>query len=158
MATQPMTSEAIALTQKKMDMALDDIIKMSKRAATKAKKSRAPNKNPRAFNDAAKAKSSKLRDFMDSRASLRQGALARKRSKFLGNHFQLATEAARKVAAAPFRGKAFNRPRGSNLNRSRSGTQAGQRAANGGVTAKVCLSVCLLMLHLVSQWKKVFYE
>ena len=37
MATKPLTTEAIALTEKKMDMALEDIIKMSKNPKSKIK-------------------------------------------------------------------------------------------------------------------------
>lgn len=40
MAAKPLTTEAIAFTEKKMDMALEDIIKMSKNTKTKAKKPR----------------------------------------------------------------------------------------------------------------------
>jgi hypothetical protein len=40
MATKPLTSEAIAITEKKMDMALEDIIKLSKNTKTKPKKQR----------------------------------------------------------------------------------------------------------------------
>ncbi|KAL9268077.1 hypothetical protein AKJ16_DCAP22192 [Drosera capensis] len=101
MAAKPLTTEAIALTEKKMNMALDDIIKMSKDNAIK-KKPRTFNKNKRMFNG-AQDKSAKVRQYMDSRSSLRQGALARRRSNFQGNAFPLASEAARKAIVAPLR-------------------------------------------------------
>ena len=40
MATKPLTTEAIALTEKKMDMALEDIIKMSKNPKSRGRKQR----------------------------------------------------------------------------------------------------------------------
>ncbi|KAL9260753.1 hypothetical protein AKJ16_DCAP13632 [Drosera capensis] len=101
MAAKPLTTEAIALTEKKMNMALDDIIKMSKDSATK-KKPRTFNKNRRMFNG-AQDKSAKVLQYMDSRSSLRQGALARRRSNLQGNGFPLASEAASKAAVAPLR-------------------------------------------------------
>ncbi|XP_030530306.1 uncharacterized protein LOC115740834 isoform X2 [Rhodamnia argentea] len=137
MATKPLTSDAIALTEKKMDMTLDDIIKMSKNPANKAKKFRTSNKNQRSFRNAAKEKSLKFRHFMDTRSSLRQGALARKRSNFQPNHFPLATEAARKAGVNPFGGRAFNRDRIAYANRPRGGAVFRQkRIANGAVAAK----------------------
>ncbi|THG08540.1 hypothetical protein TEA_005079 [Camellia sinensis var. sinensis] len=114
MAAKPLTSETIALTEKKMDMTLDDIIKMSKSNTTKANKPRVSNRNQKFVNSAAQEKSTKVRRFMDSRSSLRQGVLAQRRSNFQGNQFPLATEAARKAAVAPFRNRAFNRSRGFN--------------------------------------------
>ncbi|KAJ4977202.1 hypothetical protein NE237_002308 [Protea cynaroides] len=44
MAAKPLTSEAIARTEKKMDMTLDDIIKMSKKPDFKFKNQRVPVK------------------------------------------------------------------------------------------------------------------
>ncbi|RRT83934.1 hypothetical protein B296_00015632 [Ensete ventricosum] len=38
METKPLTAEAIALTEKKMDMTLDDIIKMSKKNTSKGRR------------------------------------------------------------------------------------------------------------------------
>ncbi|OVA14692.1 hypothetical protein BVC80_1819g4 [Macleaya cordata] len=125
-ATKPLTSEAIALTEKKMDMTLDEIIKMSKKPTTKVKKQRVPNKGQKFFNAGAGAaargnpasgNSLKVRQFMDSRSSVRQGALAQRRSNFQGNHFSLATEVARKAAAAPTRNRPFNRSRPVNWNK-----------------------------------------
>ncbi|KAF8033374.1 hypothetical protein BT93_D2089 [Corymbia citriodora subsp. variegata] len=143
MAAKPLTSDAIALTEKKMDMTLDEIIKMSKNPANKAKNFRTSvsyfslNKNQRNFRNAAKEKSLRYRHFMDTRASLRQGALARKRSNFQPNHFPLATEAARKAGVHPFGGRAFNRDRIANANRPRAGAVVNQkRFVNGAVAAK----------------------
>ncbi|XP_059639932.1 uncharacterized protein LOC132282319 isoform X2 [Cornus florida] len=137
MAAKPLTTEAIALTEKKMDMALDDIIKMSKTTTTKAKKQRVSNKSQKNLNTAAQEKSAKMRRFMDSRSSLRQGALARRRSNFQGNQFPLATEAARKAAVVPLNNRPFNRSRAVNINKSRVGAPPVQRkAANGRFALK----------------------
>ncbi|KAL2236715.1 UNVERIFIED_CONTAM: hypothetical protein Sindi_0863200 [Sesamum indicum] len=117
MAAKPLTTEAIALTEKKMDMTLDDIIKMSKTNATKPKNQRVSNRGQKFVNNAAQDKFSKARRFMDTRSSLRQGALARRRSNFQGNQFPLAAEAARKAAVAPIRNRAFNRSRPFKVNK-----------------------------------------
>ncbi|XP_076904002.1 uncharacterized protein LOC143559245 [Bidens hawaiensis] len=111
MAGKPLTTVEIALTEKKMDMTLDDIIKMSKNGtgANKGKKQRLPNKNQKFSNNAVQDKSMRLRRFMDSRSTLRQGALAQRRSNFQGNQFPLAAEAARKAAVAPIHNRNFNR-------------------------------------------------
>ncbi|KAK4797159.1 hypothetical protein SAY86_029485 [Trapa natans] len=138
-AIQPMSREAIAAAEKKLDMALDDIIKMSKRAASKVKRSRASIKNHRDFSNVARGKSSKLGGFMYSRGLLRQGTLARKRSNIQGNHFQLETQAAGKAFAAPFSGKASKNHRGANSNKSRSGPRVGQGATDGGIRIKETL-------------------
>lgn len=119
MAAKPLTTEAIALTEKKMDMTLDDIIKMSKTNATKPKNQRVSNRGQKFVNNAAQDKFSKARRFMDTRSSLRQGALARRRSNFQGNQFPLAAEAARKAAVAPIRNRAFNRSRPFKVNKPR---------------------------------------
>ncbi|KAG4131086.1 hypothetical protein ERO13_D09G185000v2 [Gossypium hirsutum] len=127
MAAKPLTSEAIALTEKKMDMTLDDIIKMSKNTSNKSKKQpRIPNKIQRPVSNAAKDKALKVRQYMDSRASVRQG-----------NRFPFVAEAARRAAVAPFRNRAFNSRRVANLNKPRVGAPPVQRrATNGGFTAK----------------------
>ncbi|KAK9009896.1 hypothetical protein V6N11_036419 [Hibiscus sabdariffa] len=114
MAAKPLTSEAIALTEKKMDMTLDDIIKMSKNPSIKGNKQqqqqrRISNKSQRPMNNAAKDKAFKVQQYMNSRASLRQGVLAQRRSNFQGDRFPFAVEAARRAAVAPFRNRAFNR-------------------------------------------------
>ncbi|XWS50094.1 hypothetical protein CRYUN_Cryun12cG0059000 [Craigia yunnanensis] len=139
MAAKPLTSEAIALTEKKMDMALDDIIKMSKNTSNKANKQRrVPNKSQKPVSNAAKEKALKVRQYMDSRSPLRQGVLAQRRSNFQGNQFPLAAEAARRTAVAPFRIRAFNGSRVANLNKPRIGAPPVQRrAANGSFAAKL---------------------
>ncbi|XVF12960.1 hypothetical protein REPUB_Repub08aG0165500 [Reevesia pubescens] len=140
MAAKPLTSEVIALTEKKMDMTLDDIIKMSKNAPNKSKKQRwlpHQNKSQKPVNNATKAKALKVRQYMDSRSSLRQGVLAQRRSNFQGNQFPLAAEAARRATIAPFRVRAFNGSRVTNFNKPRIGAPPVQRrAANGGFAAK----------------------
>ena len=119
MAAKPLTTEAIAITEKKMDMALDDIIKMSKNTGNKGRKQRRlPNKLQKFPNNATQDRPRKLQRFMDSRSSLRQGALANRRSNFQGNQFALATEVARKAAVAPIRPRPFNR-RAPNWNKTR---------------------------------------
>ncbi|XP_021291875.1 uncharacterized protein LOC110422328 isoform X1 [Herrania umbratica] len=138
MAAKPLTSEAIALTEKKMDMTLDDIIKMSKNSTKAKKQQRAPIKSQKPVNNAAKEKALKVRQYMDSRSSLRQGVLAQRRSNFQGNRFPLAAEAARRAAIAPIRVRAFNGSRVANMNKpSRIGAPPVQRrAVNGGFAAK----------------------
>ncbi|XP_057966841.1 uncharacterized protein LOC131157023 [Malania oleifera] len=138
MASKPLTNEAIALTEKKMDMTLDDIIKMSKNTTFKAKKQRVPNKSQTFLNGTAQEKSSKVRRFVDSRSSLRQGFLAQRRTNFQGNQFPLTTEVARKAAVAPIRNRAFNnRSRVVNWNKSRVGGMPGPRKVPNGGFAKV---------------------
>lgn len=119
MASKPLTSEAIALTEKKVDMSLDDIIKLSKTHTMKPKKQRLSNRGQKSFNNVSQDKGLKVKRFMDTRSSLRQGALAQRRSNFQGNQFPLATEAAKKAAVAPIRNRAFNRSRPFNVNKSR---------------------------------------
>ncbi|XP_076953204.1 uncharacterized protein LOC143627207 [Bidens hawaiensis] len=51
----------------------------------------------------------KLRRFMGSRSSIRQGVLGQRRTNFQGNQFPLAAGAARKAAVAPIRNGNFNR-------------------------------------------------
>ncbi|KAL2902800.1 UAP56-interacting factor [Bienertia sinuspersici] len=110
MATKPLTTEAIALTEKKMDMALDDIIKLSKTNNGKSKKQRVSNGN-RKITNGIQERSTKIRQYMDSRSTLRQGALAQRRSNFQGNSFPVASDAARKSVATPFRNGGFQRNR-----------------------------------------------
>ncbi|KAG6481954.1 hypothetical protein ZIOFF_058578 [Zingiber officinale] len=102
MATKALTKEAIAMTEKKMNMSLDDIIKMSKENSAKGKRPPRPpvseyilarkNRNPSHGNTV-------LQGFMDSRSSIRQGVLAKRRSNFHGNQFLVIIEAARKAAS-----------------------------------------------------------
>ncbi|KAG2295448.1 hypothetical protein Bca52824_042117 [Brassica carinata] len=123
MATEkPITTETVALTEKKMDMSLDAIIKMSKSNTTnvnKGKKLRASNKKEK-FNGAAKNSTVKAQRYMDSRSDVRQGAFAKRRSNFQGNHFPVTTAVARNVASgAPIRGRPINAGRMANTNQSR---------------------------------------
>ncbi|GAB4857561.1 hypothetical protein Ancab_015469 [Ancistrocladus abbreviatus] len=128
MAAKPLTTEAIALTEKKMDMTLDDIIKMSKNHAVKNKKQRASNKS-RKFFGGAQDKSLKVRQYMDSRSSVRQGVLAQRRSNFQNNRFPLASEAARRAAAGPLRNRAFYHGRAANWYKPRAGAPLRQQGS-----------------------------
>lgn len=119
MAAKPLTSEAIALTEKKMDMTLDDIIKMSKTNSARANnKQRVSNRSRKFVNNASQDKNAKLRRFMDSKSTLRQGALAKRRSNYQGNQFPLANEAAKKAVVAPIR-RPFSGSRAVNVNKQR---------------------------------------
>lgn len=124
MATEkPITTETVALTEKKMDMSLDAIIKMSKsntnNNVNKGKKQRASNKKE-SFNSAAKNSTVKAQRYMDSRSDVRQGAFAKRRSSFQGNHFPVTTTIAGKTASsAPLRGRPNNAGRMANTNQSR---------------------------------------
>ncbi|PKA59067.1 hypothetical protein AXF42_Ash001160 [Apostasia shenzhenica] len=102
MAAHALSTEAIALTEKKMDMTLDDIIKMSKKASSKGKQPpRASNKSQGGLNDRGAQRSVKVQRFLNSRSSIRQGVLAQRRTNFKGNQFPLTTEVARRAAVAP---------------------------------------------------------
>ncbi|XP_024170659.1 uncharacterized protein LOC112176805 [Rosa chinensis] len=135
-AGKPLTTEAIALTEKKMDMALDDIIKMAKVAPKGKKQRRVSNKSQTFLKGTAQDKPTKLRRFMDTRSSLRQGVLAQRRSNFQGNQFPIATEAARKAAVVPLRNRAFNRNRVPNW-KPRAGAPNQRRAGNVGFGTKL---------------------
>ncbi|XP_031504356.1 uncharacterized protein LOC116266959 [Nymphaea colorata] len=104
------TNEAIALTEKKIDMTLDDIVKMSKKPASKGKNTRIVNKNGGLINKGtSQTRASQLKQFSDSRATLRQGVLAQRRSNFKANsQFPFAVEAVRKVANEPVRMRVSN--------------------------------------------------
>ncbi|TKY71025.1 hypothetical protein E2542_SST07320 [Spatholobus suberectus] len=137
MAAKPLTTEAIALTEKKMDMTLDDIIKMSKNPKNR-KQRRVPNKSQKFSNNFTQDKSAKVQRYMASRSSLRQGALAKRRSSFRGNQFPVAVEVARKAVTAPLHTRFPNRNRVANWNKARFRVPASQRrAANGGFAAKL---------------------
>ncbi|RAL49925.1 unnamed protein product [Cuscuta campestris] len=113
MEAEPLTTEAIALTEKKMDMTLDDIIKMSKNDSYKVKngKQRVSNKSHKFYNNGAHDKSDKFKRFMETKSSLRQGNLAKRRSSIHDNQFPWITQAARRAAVAPIRSRGFNRSR-----------------------------------------------
>ncbi|XP_028774787.1 uncharacterized protein LOC114731714 isoform X2 [Neltuma alba] len=132
MAAKPLSTEAIALTEKKMDMTLDDIIRMSKNTSKTKRQKRVPNKGQKFSNGLTQDKSSKLRRFMDSRSSVRQGVLAKRRSNFQENQFPVAAQFAQKAAVAPLRNRASNRSRMANQNKARFGAPAGQRRAASG--------------------------
>ncbi|XP_045822794.1 uncharacterized protein LOC123915646 [Trifolium pratense] len=136
MATKPLTPAIIALTEKKMDMTLDDIIKMSKNPKP-IKGIRVSNKSRKFSNTIAQDKSLKAQRYMESRSSLRQGELAKRRSNFQGNQFPLATEVARKAVAAPLHYGVNNRNKMANWNKPRFHVPVNQRrAASGGFVAK----------------------
>ncbi|OAY82333.1 hypothetical protein ACMD2_22584 [Ananas comosus] len=109
MDAKPITTEAIAITEKKMDMTLEDIIKMSKKNNSKGKRPpRMPNKSRGFPNGNPSQGNSKVQRFMDSRSSIRQGVLAQRRSNFRGNQFPVTTQVAKKAAAMPIRNRAAN--------------------------------------------------
>ncbi|KAI9108383.1 hypothetical protein K1719_020574 [Acacia pycnantha] len=132
MAAKPLSTEAIALTEKKMDMTLDDIIRLSKNTSKTKKQRRVPNKGQKFSNGPTQDKSSKLRRFMESRSSVRQGVLAKRRSNFQENQFPAAADMAQKAAVAPLRNRASNRSRMANWNKARFGVPTGQRRAASG--------------------------
>lgn len=144
MAAKPLTTEAIALTEKKMDMTLDAIIEMNKKKTNpKVNNRRASNKSQKPFTPAAgqgqgqgQGNNAKLRRFMDSRSALRQGALNQRRSNFQRNQFPIATEAARKAAATPIRNRPFNRNRTANWNNPRVAVPPVQRMVVGYAVGK----------------------
>uniref|UniRef100_A0A1D1ZI85 Centrosome and spindle pole associated protein 1 n=2 Tax=Anthurium amnicola TaxID=1678845 RepID=A0A1D1ZI85_9ARAE len=111
MAAKSLTTEAIALTEKKVDMSLDDIIKMSKKNAYKGKRPPRVSNKSRGFQRtvAPQRNFSKVQRFMDSRSSVRQGVLAQRRTNFRANQFPLTTELARKAVVAPIHNKMGNR-------------------------------------------------
>ncbi|KAI5595277.1 hypothetical protein POPTR_003G140700v4 [Populus trichocarpa] len=137
MAIKPLTHDEIANTEKKLDMPLDDIIKMSKNTAKPKKQQRAPIKNQKMFNNPAHEKALKMRRYMDSRPLVRQAALAQRRSNFQRNQFPLTSEAARKAAVARFRNRSFGHNFMANANNARAGGFTVQRrVANGGFAMK----------------------
>ncbi|CAI8596072.1 unnamed protein product [Vicia faba] len=126
MVAKPLITELVALTEKKMDMTLDDIIKMSKNPKFTTKQTRVSNKSKKFTNSFAQDRSFKARRYMESRSSLRQGVLAKRRSNFQGNQFPLATEVARRVVAAPLHYGGANRNKMANWNKPRLGKLARQ--------------------------------
>ncbi|KAG6478686.1 hypothetical protein ZIOFF_062130 [Zingiber officinale] len=88
MATKALTKEAIAMTEKKMNMSLGMPRTFS--VASEIKHQGFQNRNPSHGN-------TMLQGFMDSRSSIRQGVLAKRRSNFHGNQFPVNTEVARKA-------------------------------------------------------------
>uniref|UniRef100_A0ACD6A0C0 Uncharacterized protein n=1 Tax=Avena sativa TaxID=4498 RepID=A0ACD6A0C0_AVESA len=113
MESVPLTAEAIAFTEKKMDMTLEDIIKMSKKKTPAGKKaSRQPIKKNPFQNGSSNQGNGKVQRFIESRSSIRQGVLAQRRSNLDGNQFQITKTAAKTAAAMPVRGRAdrWNKP------------------------------------------------
>ncbi|XP_025820878.1 uncharacterized protein LOC112896957 isoform X1 [Panicum hallii] len=114
MDSLPLTAEAIAFTEKKMDMTLEDIIKMSKKKNPGGKKPpRQPIKKRPFQNGNSSQGNAKVQRFMESRSTIRQGVLAQRRSNLGGNQFPVTKQAAKKAAAMPMRNKAgrWNKPR-----------------------------------------------
>ncbi|KAG9149308.1 hypothetical protein Leryth_003284 [Lithospermum erythrorhizon] len=133
MAAKPLSHEALALTEKKMDMALDDIINLSKTNENKWKKQRVWNRDQKFSNNASQDKHGKVQRFTNSRSSMRQGAISQKRTNFQSNQFPLATEAAKKAYAAPLHNRNFNQRTVVNINKLRVAPPPYQKkAANGG--------------------------
>ncbi|KAG2578398.1 uncharacterized protein LOC120677745 [Panicum virgatum] len=118
MESLPLTAEAIAFTEKKMDMTLEDIIKMSKKKNPGGKKPpRQPIKKRPFQNGNSIQGNTKVQRFMESRSTIRQGVLAQRRSNLGGNQFPVTKQAAKKAAAMPMRNKAgrWNKPSTSTL-------------------------------------------
>ncbi|KAJ3683418.1 hypothetical protein LUZ60_013645 [Juncus effusus] len=121
MTTNPPATETIALTEKKMDMSLDEIINMSKKKSIA--KERRPQRMPiinRGFQKFGalvpqnQKGFNKARQFADSRSAMRQGALAQRRTYFNGkNNFPVTNKIAKKAGNIPFRTNkpVWNRPR-----------------------------------------------
>eukprot|EP01018_Ginkgo_biloba_P023804 Gb_22576 [translate_table: standard] len=105
----PVTTEAIALTEKKMDMTLDDIIKMSKKTTVKAKSQRTSNKSQRVFSKYRArdniSKANIQRSINAKSSAMRQGKLAELRSRNGPNQLIAVKEAARRAAVAPIRAR-----------------------------------------------------
>uniref|UniRef100_A0A453PFF3 Uncharacterized protein n=1 Tax=Aegilops tauschii subsp. strangulata TaxID=200361 RepID=A0A453PFF3_AEGTS len=115
MDSVPLTAEAIAFTEKKMDMTLEDIIKMSKKkgpAGKKAPRQQQVKKRPFQNGNSNQGKA-KVQRFHESRSSIRQGVLAQRRSNLDANQFQITKQAANKAATMHVRGRAdrWNKPR-----------------------------------------------
>ncbi|KAF8053204.1 hypothetical protein N665_1449s0008 [Sinapis alba] len=120
-----METDPIALNAKKVAMALDDIIKLSKRNSNgnKGKRSRRAKNKKRNFNGAARNKNtSKEKHHVNSLSGVRQGAVAKRRSNFKGNQFPVAANVARKASTVPplsVRRRAFSAGRMTSANQSR---------------------------------------
>ncbi|OVA11327.1 hypothetical protein BVC80_9007g35 [Macleaya cordata] len=122
MDIKPLTSEQIALNEKKMSITLDDIIKMSKRTTSKPRKPRASNKSQKfPYSGPAQKNSSNVKRFMVSRSSFRQGVLGQRRSNFENNQFHSVTAIARYSAPAPIRSRHLIRNRMVHLSKPRVG-------------------------------------
>ncbi|KAL0873453.1 hypothetical protein Bca101_023158 [Brassica carinata] len=120
-----LVADPIALNEKKVAMALDDIIKLSKRNrnGNKSRSSRrAKNKN-RNFNGAARSNNTtKEKHYVNFLSGVRQGAVAKRRSNFQGDKFPVATNVASKDATVPplsVHRRTFNAGRMTSANQSR---------------------------------------
>ncbi|CAG7887460.1 unnamed protein product [Brassica rapa] len=116
--------DRIALNEKKVAMALDDLIKLSKRntKGNKGRSSRRPKNKNRNFNGAARnSNPSKEKHYVNSLSGVRQGAVEKRRSNFKGNQFPVATNVARKAANVP---PPSVRRRASNAGRTTSANQS----------------------------------
>ncbi|CAN6804377.1 unnamed protein product [Brassica oleracea] len=119
-----LVADPIALNEKKVAMALDDLIKLSKRntKGNKGRSSRRPKNKNRNFNGAARnGNPSKEKHYVNSLSGVRQGAVEKRRSNFKGNQFPIATNVACKAATvAPLRvrRRAFNAGRMASANQS----------------------------------------
>ncbi|CAN7071498.1 unnamed protein product [Brassica oleracea var. botrytis] len=119
-----LVADPIALNEKKVAMALDDLIKLSKRntKGNKGRSSRRPKNKNGNFNGAARnSNPSKEKHYVNSLSGVRQGAVEKRRSNFKGNQFPIATNVARKAATvAPLRvrRRAFNAGRMTSANQS----------------------------------------
>lgn len=130
MASKPLTTEAIALTEKKMDMTLDDIIKMTKKPTNKEKiPPRRSIKSQGFLSGIAAQRTNRLQRVMDSKTSIRQGVLAQRRSNFGGDRFPLTASAARRAVVMPTHNTAINRNKPRLVSATARATT--QRAANG---------------------------
>ncbi|EMS46608.1 hypothetical protein TRIUR3_19001 [Triticum urartu] len=108
MDSVPLTAEAIAFTEKKMDMTLEDIIKMSKKKGPAGKKAPRQQVKKRPFqNGNSNQGKAKVQRFHESRSSIRQGVLAQRRSNLDANQFQITKQAANKAATMPVNNGSF---------------------------------------------------
>lgn len=124
-----LAADLIALNEKKVAMALDDLIKLSKRNSKGykgGKRSRRARNKSRNFNGAARKDNNntcKEKHYVNSLSGVRQGAVAKRRSNFKGDQFPVATNVAHKAATAPplsVRRRGFNAGRMTSANQSRS--------------------------------------
>ncbi|KAJ0239640.1 Uncharacterized protein HA466_0232440 [Hirschfeldia incana] len=121
----PLVADLIALNEKKVAMALDDLIKMSKRNSkgNKGKRSRRGKNKNRNFSGAARnSNTSKEKHYVNSLSGVRQGAVAKRRSNFKGNQFPVASNVTRKastVISPSVRRRAISGGRMTSANQSR---------------------------------------
>ncbi|CAH8360098.1 unnamed protein product [Eruca vesicaria subsp. sativa] len=118
-----LVEDPIALNAKKVAMALDDLIKLSKsdtKGGNKRKNSRRAKSKSRNFNGVARRNNtSKEKHHVNSLSGVRQGAVAKRRSNFKGNQFPVTTPEAAPVSPLRVRRRGFNAGRKSCANQSR---------------------------------------